>query len=244
MSKIALLGPEYSYSHLLGRKIFFGEELVLYSRIEEIFSAVVEQRAAKGIIPIENMLQGSVRIRHCLAAKNNNYIRIVSHPQALAQCSGFVAGKEAIESSSTSKAMEMAAQDESLAALGSVEAAERYELNILQQNLEDNPGNVTRFLLISLEETDTTEKARTSLLLDPKEDKPGLLFFILAPFASQNINLAKIESLPSGRKMGEYVFYIEIDGNVREERVKTALGFLKNSVEVCSLGSYEVKDLG
>lgn len=264
--KVALLGPEYSYSYSVSMKIFPEQELILCNKIEEVFKAVAEKKAEKGVIPIENMLQGSVResilcllkykvkineaytfpIRHCIAGHSSVYSRIVSHPQALAQCSAFLSGKNMIETSSTSKAMETAAQDYSCAAIGSIEAARHYGLQVLQENIEDNPNNVTRFLIISLEETthaEETNQITSSLLLTPKDDRPGLLFLLLAPFAAQNINLVKIESLPSGRKMGEYVFYIEIVGSIAEERVKSALEFLKNSVEVYSLGSYQSKDL-
>ena len=261
--KVAVLGPEYSYSHLVGMKLFPEQELFLCSKIEEVFKAIAAKKVEKGVIPIENMLQGSVResilgllkykvkinqaytvpIRHCIAGKNTSYSKIISHSQALQQCSGFTADKEAIECSSTSKAMEIAAQDDSFAAIGSKEAAEHYGLQIVQENIEDNHDNVTRFLVISLEETKSSGETKTSLLLTPKDDRPGLLFLLLAPFASQHINLVKIESLPSGRKMGEYIFYMEIDGNVREERVKSALEFLRNSVEVRSLGSYQVEEL-
>lgn len=263
MNKIAVLGPDYSYSHLVSLKIFPQEKLILCSRIEEVFKAVADKKVEKGIIPIENMLQGSVResilgllkykvkiheaytvpIRHCVAGKSRQYTKIISHPQALGQCSHFLAGKNIVETSSTSKAMEAAAQDESFAAIGSKEAAEHYDLHIIQENIEDNQDNVTQFFVISAEEKRISGQARTSLLLKPTEDRPGLLFHLLAPLASQNINLVKIESLPSGKKMGEYFFYMEIDGNVGEERVKSALELLRNSVEVHSLGSYEVRDL-
>src|SRR3989344_4716713 len=262
--KVAVLCPEYSYSHLAGRNIFSDEDLNFYERIEDIFTAVTTERAAKGIIPIENMIEGTVResikgllkhtvkvneaytmpIHHCLAAQGDDYQIIISHPQALSQCSAFLAGKKIMESMSTAKAMKTAAEDHRYAAIGSREAAEYHSLPILKHDIEDNHDNVTRFLVISLEELIATgENTRTSILLKPKEDKPGLLFYMLAPFAVQNINLAKIESLPSGRKMGEYVFYVEIDGSVQEERVKSALNFLRNSVDVHSLGSYQVKDL-
>lgn len=265
MDKAALLGPEYSYSHLLAMKIFSREELSLCSRIEDVFKEVVEHQAVKGIIPLENMLQGSVResimallrykdnirinqgytvnIHHCLAAKKNDYVKIISHPQALAQCSAFLSGKEIIESSSTAKAMEIAADDDTLAAVGSREAAEHYGLQIINERIEDHCDNATRFLVISLQENTMRENAKTSLLLDPKEDRPGLLFYILAPFAAQNINLAKIESLPSGKRMGEYLFYIEIDGDVRDKKVKAALDFLKHSIDIYPLGSYDVLSL-
>lgn len=262
MDKVALLGPEYSYSHLLGMKIFSREELSLCPRIEDVFKEVVEHQAVKGIIPLENMLQGSVResimalfkykdtvkinhgytmgIHHCLAAKKNDYVKIISHPQALAQCSIFLSGKEIVESTSTAKAMEIAARDETFAAVGSREAAGHYELRIINEGIEDHQDNATRFLAISLQENLTQDNTMTSLLLDPKEDRPGLLFHTLAPFAAQNINLAKIESLPSGRRMGEYVFYLEIDGDVRDKRVKSALDFLNFNLDIYSLGSYDV----
>lgn len=260
---VALLGPEYSYSHLVGLKLFSKQELILCNKIEEVFKSVAEKKVEKGIIPIENMLQGSVResilgllkykvkineaytfpVRHCVAGKNKQYLNIISHPQALAQCSLFLSGKNILDSSSTSKAMEIAAQDQSFAAIGSREAAEHYGLQVLQENIEDHHDNVTQFLVISAYETSIFGKARTSLLLKPKEDRPGLLFLLLAPFASQNINLLKIESLPSGKKMGEYVFYLEIEGKVQDERIKSALEFLRNNVEVYSLGSYEIKNL-
>ncbi len=267
MDKAALLGPEYSYSHLLAMKIFSGEELSLCSRIEDVFKEVVEHRAVKGIVPLENMLQGSVResimallrykdnirinqgytvnIHHCLAAKKNDYVKIISHPQALAQCSSFLAGKDKyiVESSSTAKAMEIAADDDTFAAVGSREAAEHYGLQIINERIEDHHDNATRFLVISLQENTMQENAKTSLLLDPKEDRPGLLFHVLAPFAAQNINLAKIESLPSGKKMGEYLFYIEIDGDVRDKKVQAALDFLKHSIDIYPLGSYDVLSL-
>lgn len=261
--KVAVLGPEYSYSYLAGEKVFLADTITLCDRIDDVFTAVTEKRAAKGIVPIENMLEGSVResiksllkhkvkineaytmpIHHCLAAQSDGYEVIISHPQALSQCSAFVTGQKIMESTSTAKAIKMAADDRCYAAIGSREAAEHYGLKILQRNIEDNHDNVTRFLVISLEELAAAKNAKTSLLLKPKEDKPGLLFYMLAPFAVQNINLAKIESLPSGRKMGEYIFYLEIDGSVQEERVKSALDFLRNSVDVYSFGSYQVNDL-
>ena len=152
MDKIALLGPKYSYSHLLSIGFSPGPELLFCSKIEEVFKAVAEKKAEKGIIPIENMLQGSVResilsllkypvkinqaytlpIHHCLAGKNKLYVKIISHSQALGQCSFFLSGKAVVETSSTSKAMETAAHDDSFAAIGSREAAKHYCLQLLQ----------------------------------------------------------------------------------------------------------------
>ncbi len=266
MNKIAVLGPKYSYCHILAMKTFPEREFLFCQKISEIFRSVAEGKVGQGIVPLENMLNGSVResimsllkykvkinqafnfpIHHCLAAQGNKFTKIVSHPQALAQCSGFLIDKEIIRSASTSKAMEIAADDESFAAIGAKEAVKHYGLQVIQENIEDNHDNVTRFVLISNEESENEvakEKVQTSLVLDPKEDKPGLLFLILAPFAAQNINLMKIESLPSGKKMGEYVFYLEIAGSFSDSNVKAAINFLKESTEVHSLGEYGVRDV-
>jgi len=262
--KIATLGPEYSFSHLASMEAMPEAELIFYKRIEDVFREVAAGKVEQGIVPLENMLHGTVRetltslkkyrvkinrsynfpIHHCLAAQDEDYIKVASHPQALAQCSKFLRGKDTVEQTSTSKAMELAAQDSSYAAVGAKEAAEHYGLKVLEEKIEDNHDNVTRFLLISNEEAEENGEARTSLIIKPREDRSGLLFQILSPFAVQGINLTKIESLPSGRKLGEYLFYLEISGNVNDRRVKGAIGFLETIMEVYSFGSYKVVDLG
>ena len=258
--KIAVLGPKYSYSHILGMRNFPEDEFKLCISITKVFDDISDGDADLGIVPIENMLQGTVResilallkykvkirkgfnfhIRHCLAG-NSECRKIISHPQALGQCSGFVSGKETIGCASTAKAMQIAAEDPEFTAIGSKEAAKNYGLQVLEENISDNKDNMTRFLLISKEEND--EGANTSLLLNPKEDKPGLLFQILSPFAAQGINLSKIESLPSGKKIGEYVFYIEVSGSLNDQKVRSAIEFLKNILEVYSFGSYDVQEI-
>lgn len=265
MKRIAVLGPEYSFCHIAAKKVFPEGEFLFCGRISEIFRAVAEQEAEQGIAPIENMLNGSVResimsllkykvkinkafnfpIHHCLASRSKDFSKVISHPQALAQCSNFLQDIETIEESSNSKATKMASEDGTLAAIGAREAAEYYGLQVLEENIEDNHDNVTRFILISNEEEDEEAEGevQTSLLLNPKKDMPGLLFMILSPFAAQNINLVKIESLPSGRKMGEYVFYLEISGSMLDENIKSAVNFLRSSNEVYSFGSYKVEDI-
>ena len=263
--KIAVLGPEYSYSHIVGLKLYSGEELVLCEPLEQVFREVVAGAVTKGIVPIENLkvshipesvdglLEHDVRINaayempihHCLAAQGEEYKEIISKKEALKQCSRFLVGRKIGYRTSTSKAMEDAAKDPYFAAIGSREAAHHYGLNILQENIGNDPHNATRFLVISLEETIARENARTTLLLQPHEDKPGALFHLLAPFAVQGINLAKIDSFssPSGQKIGEYIFYLEIHGGVEEPRVKSALDFLRNCATVRLLGSYDLREL-
>ncbi|MFH1590926.1 MAG: prephenate dehydratase [archaeon] len=268
--RIALLGPEHSYCHVAGAQAYPKEIYVLKKHIDDVFRAVDVGKAGLGIVPIENMLQGSVResylglaefdvsivkelvlpIHHCLAAQRKTFSRIASHPQALAQCSALLRrerseGIDQLECSSTSRAMEIAADDATTAAIGSVQAAKHHCLQILKQNVEDNADNTTRFVTIAKRTPKKTsrEKLKTTMLLMPKEDKPGLLFEILAVFKIQGINLTKIESMPSRRKMGEYHFIIDIDGGIEDAHVRSALGFLSTFISVRCFGSFPSTNL-
>jgi prephenate dehydratase len=263
MSRVAALGPEYTFSHILSMKVFPAEQITLKESIGDVFKDIIDRRVDKGIIPIENLVGGPIRksidglsaypvkvnqayimpIHHCLAAQYENYKLIMSIPEALEQCSHFLADKGIESCKSTAHAMKVAAYDPNRAAIGAREAAEYYDLRILQENIEDNHDNVTKFFVISLEETIAGENARTSLILKPKEDRPGLLFQLSAPFALKNINFSKIESIPTQRRLGESFFYLEMEGNVQEERVKSVLDFLKDIVDVYSSGSYNVADI-
>jgi len=263
MNKIAILGPEYSFSHILAMEAFPGKDFLFCDKIKDVFRSIVNKEAAQGIVPLENMLNGIVRdsimalreykikinksysfpIHHCIAAQNEYFKKVASHPQALAQCAKHLEGKETVGHTSTSKAMKLAAKDETFAAIGSIEAAKHYGLKIIQENIEDNQENVTRFILISNEESELEGKLSTSLMLNPKEDRPGLLYDLLKPFAKRGINLSHIESLPSRKKLGEYIFYIEIEGSVREQKVKDAIDLIMESAEIYSFGSYHVVDI-
>jgi prephenate dehydratase len=239
---------------------------VLCSSIEEIYRAVKEGKAEKGLAPIENMLHGSVResfaallkhklfiqkaynlpIHHCLASQTKDYGIIASHPQALAQCSkllGKMKDKAIMETPSTSKAMELAAQDTSYAAIGAEVAARANKLKILERNVEDNHDNMTRFILIAKKQSKTNKRARTSMMLGPKKDRTGLLHDLLETFAKRKINLVKIESFPSGKKMDEFNFYLAIDGNQTNKDVRAALTEIKKVAKVRVFGSYEVVNL-
>ncbi|MEI6731416.1 MAG: ACT domain-containing protein, partial [archaeon] len=107
------------------------------------------------------------------------------------------------------------------------------------------PHNVTSFILISKTENKLplAGKARTSILITPDKDKPGLLYEMLSAFKKNSVNLTKIESIPTGNKIGEYIFYIEIDGSLHEEKVESALDTIKALHDIYSLGSYELEDV-
>ncbi len=267
--KISVLGPSHSYCHIVYLKEFLEEEIILCSNIEEIYRNVSQGKSEIGLAPIENMLHGSVResiialekykakinkafdlpIHHCLASKKNKFTKIISHPQALGQCLNLLnqyRDKVTEETSSTSKAMEIASRDENYAALGSKEAALYYKLKIWKKNVEDNPGNKTRFILISKNNENQDiqgEKIRTSFLISPERDKPGLLYDILTVFKEDNINLTKIESIPTGKKLGEYSFFIEIDGSLSENKIENAVEKIEKLYPLFIFGSYAIKEL-
>lgn len=259
--KIAVLG-KYSYSHIAGEKVFPKGDFIFCNKIENIYQTVLNGEADFGMAPIENMLQGSVResinalsasrlkilhaydlpIQHCLASLSGNFKKIISHPQALGQCSKFLSENKNLileEATSTSKAMEIASKNQDYAAIGSKEAGKFFNLKIIKNNIEDNPENITRFILVSRKFVmQKGSNVRTSFMIIPHSDKPGLLFNILKAFKDNNINLTKIESLPLGRKIGEYEFFMEIDGSEKDNMVEKAIKEISKSNEVHSFGSY------
>jgi prephenate dehydratase len=266
VNKVAVLGPEYSYSHILAMKVNVGE-IVLCNTIPEIFEKVSKGIVDSGIAPIENMAHGTVResliglhkykvkinkemdfpIHLCLAAKNDKFSKIISKQEALSQTSNFIGNykdKKTEDTSSTSLAMKIASENEDYAAIGSEEAAKSFKLNIIAKNIENNKDNVTRFIIISKEESaDLSKSTRSSMLILPSKDRPGLLHDILSLFKENNINLTKIESIPTGKKIGEYEFFIEIDGNILDSKIKEVLEKLNKEYKVFFFGSYSFDKL-
>ena len=144
------------------------------------------------------------------------------------------------EVSSTSKAAEIASQEKNSAAIASMLAAKKYKLNALAKDIEDNPNNVTRFLVIGKSTPLPTKKDKTSIMFSVK-DKVGALHDILTPFKKNNISLTKIESRPSKRKTWEYYFFVDIIGHYENKNVKKALNELEKHCSFLKiLGSYPV----
>jgi prephenate dehydratase len=264
MPHILVLGPLYSYSYNLANEYYGEEKIRCMQNIEEVFKEVSEDESVKGIVPIENMLNGSVResflnlqkypvtilkafdyrIENILASKSPEFTKIASHPQPLAQCSDFVhtlEGVEIIETSATSTAMELAAKDPSVAAIGNRRAAEHYSVEIRKTDISNKDLNITRFFEISKKvPTDAGVGSTTSMMIRPREDRAGILFEILSVFRIKNINLTKIESIPTGVKMNDYVFYIDIEGGLDKKHIQDAIEFLRTFVEVDTFGSYNI----
>ena len=262
---IAYLGPEATYTHQAAiRK--FGQSL-LYSpqkTIKDVFSEVEKDRADYGVVPIENSTEGVVThtldlfvesslkivaqivmpIQHCLVRNNRRtkIRKLYSHPQALAQCRVWLQQNmpsvEIIEASSTTRAAEMAASEKSSAAIAGSLAAQRYDLQIVDHNIQDNASNATRFFVLGRKCSPSTRNDRTSLVIGI-EDKVEALHQVMEPFVKYKLIMSKIESPPSRRKAWEYLFFIDCDGHFEDKKVANAIAELDHmSRFVKILGSY------
>ncbi len=220
-----------------------------------------------GVIPIEDSVEGNVNgvidhfrthdvfieneflldVEHCLlgSTKVEDLKVIGSHPQALGHCRNFLKANfpnlETKGVSSTADAARMASKDSSFGAIANERCAEIYGLKIFRRNIHDYGMNETRFLSITNEPISPVGQAKTSFLVYPKEDRPGLLLDVLTEFARQNINLSKIVSRPSRGSLGDYIFYLDVDITQVDPRFKSVvkhIAELEEINQIRSIGSY------
>jgi chorismate mutase/prephenate dehydratase len=263
---VAFFGAEATYTHLAAREKFGSSaNLRPTASIPEVFQEVAQGRVGFGVVPIENSTEGVVahtldqlveshlrivaeiyqEIHHNLlsrSGKAEDVQRIISHPQALAQCRSWLARhfpSVAIEEvASTAHAAIKAAGDGSLAAISSAMAKEVYNLRAVAANIEDQSTNITRFVVIGKTSTPPTGDDKTSLVFSV-QDKPGVLYRMLQPFARSRINLSKIESRPIKNKPWEYLFFLDLRGHREQKAVKKAIaGLEKNCSFLKIMGSY------
>jgi chorismate mutase / prephenate dehydratase len=266
---IAYLGPEATFTHQAAIRRF-GSSLryAAQKTIADVFNEVSRNRADYGVVPVENSTEGVVThtldmlvdsdlkivaqivlpIQHCLVGggRKENIKRLFSHPQALGQCRGWVQNHlpdvEVIESSSTTRAAELASADKNAAAIASSLAAERYHLQVIEQDIQDNSINATRFLVLGRQCSPPTGRDRTSIMLSIAHEV-GALHRALAPMRRFKINMTKIESRPSKRKAWEYYFFVDCDGHVQDEQVGKAIHQLNKQCDfVKVLGSFPNTD--
>lgn len=265
---LGYLGPPGTFTEEVSIKYAGDKDLLLKSfpALDQVFSAVMRKEIEYGVVPVENSLEGSVSLTHDLLSNSRvkiqgellfrvrqfllarpgqkpSHIReICSHPQALAQCrlylDKFYPGRPRINSSSTAEAAAVASQNDGKAAIASLRAAELYGLEILQGNIQDESSNITRFLLLALDDAPPTGKDKTSLLVG-LDDKPGTLYSILGIFARYSLNLTKIESRPIKGELGKYIFFLDFAGHRKDDTVALALlEAEKQAVFLKVLGSY------
>lgn len=189
-----------------------------------------------------------IPINHCLLSKVTELYSItgvISHPQALAQCHEFISTQlpmnvSVIKASSTAEAARsLDGYNLTYSAIGSKKTAQLYNLNIICENINDDPTNQTRFALIGDFETPVTGNDKTSIAFST-ENKSGALLEILQIFSDYNINLSYIDSRPSKTKFGEYTFFVDFDGHVKDDKIKNAISEIQQKAKYFrNLGSYE-----
>ncbi len=264
--RVAYLGPEATFSHIAALNYFgTSAELIPVETLWDVFEEVSSERVNFGVVPIENSIEGVVAttldaiyeyglkvcgeiyesISHHLmnqTGRLEDVKKILSHPQAISQCRKWLRKKlpsipiETVPS--TALAAKWAAVDESVGAIASLMAAKLYHLQIVAKNIEDIKDNSTRFWVIGKTEMSPTGNDKTSLLFSVA-DKPGALYNVLKCFAQRKINLTKIESRPSKEEPWKYLFFLDCEGHIKDEKIKLCLEEMRNCcLQVVWLGSY------
>jgi prephenate dehydratase len=267
--RIAFQGEPGAYSEAAIHAHFSAQAATAIPResFDLVFQAVTSGDCELGFIPIENSLAGSIHQNYDLLLRNALWVvgehnlrvshnliglpgtelkhihKVISHPQALAQCEGYLKSLPGITTEpvyDTAGSVKIVHQrgDRTLAAIASRRAAELYGMTILAESIEDNPANYTRFLIIAREQVQPEGDAKTSIVFTLK-NQPGSLFRALSVFALRDIDLTKIESRPLIGKPWEYSFYIDFYGSQREPVVTRALAHLAEyALMLRVLGSY------
>lgn len=264
--KVAFLGPQATFTHVAAMQQFgFSAQLVPQKSIPAVFDEVLRGRAHYGIVPVENSNEGVVShtldmfmesdlkinaeillgVSHDLLSRSGrleDVRKVVSHPQALAQCRKWLEENlpdvPLVDVASTALAAQMAAEDETAAAVASEMAATLYGLQVVKSKIEDNPNNFTRFLVIGTKTPDRSGRDKTSVMFSIK-DEPGILYRMLEPFSKRSINLSKIESRPMKKKAWEYIFFLDMEGHIADDDVCSAIEELRGYCQFLKvLGSY------
>ena len=267
---VAYLGPEATFSHQAAVSLFNqSASLRAAESIEDVFELVDKDICQEGVVPIENSYEGAIHItqdlfyQHDLIISAELLLRIhhhllsgverledikglFSHPMPVAQCRRWIKknlhGVPIINEASTSLAVKKTVSELDKAAIGSRLAGLTHGLNILKENIEDHPDNMTRFLVIGKNRSEPTGKDKTSLLFLLKH-KPGSLYKALGALADKNVNMTSIESRPVKTKTWEYMFFVDVEGHDQDDHMIRALRDMeKYCVFMKRLGSYPINN--
>lgn len=238
-----------------------------YPSITQTLHAVAQGQVHLAVVPVENSIEGSVvvtldtlwqldtlqiqqalvlPIRHALLSRAltlETIQTVYSHPQALAQCQGwlekFLPSVQLVPTNSTTEPLEYLDKDYTAGVITSQRAAQLYNLPILASAINDYPDNCTRFWVMGLQTS--TGGSHTSLAFSLSANAPGALVKPLQVFASRGMNMSRIESRPTKRSLGEYLFFIDLEADAREAPVQAALSELASHTEILKIfGSYRV----
>lgn len=241
-----------------------------YPSIAQTLRAVARGEAHFAVVPVENLIEGSVvvtldtlwqldglqiqqalvlPVRHTLLSRASEVEAIqtvYSHPQALAQCQGwlerFLPSVQLVPTNSTTEALQYLDKDVTAGAIASERAAQLYNLPILASAISDYPDNCTRFWIMGLQAS--AGGSHTSLAFSVPANVPGALVKPLQVFASRGINMSRIESRPTKRSLGEYLFFIDIEADASQPSIQAALSELASYTEILKIfGSYSVSQL-
>ncbi|MFC6874465.1 prephenate dehydratase [Halobellus marinus] len=261
--QVVTLGPAGTYSHRAARAV--DDDVAFRESVSAIVAAVDRGEFDRGVVPIENSIEGSVTetldaiadaeiavveelvtpIRHALIAQSPNFDTVASHSQALAQCRSYLereypdAELEAV--ASTAAGVEYAREDATVAGIGHPDNAGD-DLTVVAEDIQDRSSNATRFFVVAPADERSVGGGKSTIVVYPNANYPGLLLELLEAFAERDINLSRIESRPSGNRLGDYLFHIDFDAGLYEERAQAALDDIEEIAEdgwVKRLGSYD-----
>jgi prephenate dehydratase len=268
-NKVAFQGERGAFSEIAAIN-FFGSSIepVPCKTFEEVFKKISCKEADYGLLPIENSQTGGINeshdlllhqelfamgevklnVEHCLITKGEIDFKLIkkvySHPQALAQCEGFLLKNlphcQIIPVYDTAGSVKMikGAKENNVAAIASSWAGELYGLKIIRKGIQDNKHNYTRFLVLSSEISPDSKSNKTSIIF-AVVSKPGALYKCLKEFALRDINLTRLESRPSKQKPWEYIFYTDFEKGLFEQSAQEALEELKkHTTFVKIIGTY------
>ena len=265
---VASLGPRGTFSEEAVVKHFGGQApVMLCTSIDEVFRSVESGNVGYGVVPIENSTEGAVGrtldfllstplkicgevllpVHQNLLSKSNDIStvkRIFSHAQSLGQCNRWLAQNcphaERVPVASNAEAAKMAQDDAESAAIAGRAAAAHYGLSIIADNIEDEPNNTTRFVVISRQEVPPSGNDKTSLVMSTR-NVPGAIHELLTPLANNRVSMTRLESRPSRTGLWEYVFFLDMEGHQSEGNVARALEEMRELAAFLKiLGSYPV----
>ena len=270
MNRVSFQGERGAYSDAASIS-FFGDdiEVIPCPTFADVLKNTENGVSDYSVLPVENSLEGSVgesndlllstnlkavneiyqRIHHCLIGTGSlaDIDTVYSHPQALGQCRQFIQENslKTIPSYDTAGSVKIIKDlnKSNVACIASKNAAEIFGVPVIQDGIEDNANNYTRFLIFSKEKNDKTENSKTSIIFSVKHEA-GALYQIINEFYQNKINLTKIESRPNKNTLGEYNFYVDFEGHQDDSTVKDVLQKLRdNTTFLKILGSYPIAKL-